>query len=479
MAFFSLILSCIFACLLPKLAIMNLNMGNRIMGNEKKGLNKNRLVVMAVGNIIGSGIFLGSSTVISVAGPAAILSYAIGGFIMAFEVMFITEMCVVNPAPGAFRVHATEIFGPWIGFVNGWMFWCSGVLGMASEVVAAATFSRFWFPDIPLWVFCSVYAAAMALVNLSPLRKLSRIEGILASVKVAALVMFLVLGGFYLIGFFHSPSLPVNQPFRSMATFFPNGAKGVLAPMVMVMFSYIGTGIIGLAIADTDDPAKAAPAAIRIITTLVSAIYVLSVLLIVLLTPENGISTSSSPLVLILNNMHIPWSDSILNFIVLTASLSGLNSSMYSSSRMLYSLGRDKQAPSLFLKTNRNGVPAVALMVSGTALLFTAILSYFLPRQVFVLLATASGFLAMINWLTISITHFFYRKKTLREHPEKLRYKVPGYPYTTFMEIALILGVFATSVLYSGQIGGLIGSLLLFCGLLIFYFALKHRGTLD
>lgn len=449
------------------------------MENDKKGLDKNRLVVMALGNIIGSGIFLGSSTVISVAGPAAVISYALGGFIMALEVMFITEMCVVNPAPGAFRVHATEIFGPWIGFINGWMFWCSGVLGMASEVVAAATFSRFWFSDVPLWVFCVIYAAAMTMVNLTPLRRLSRVEGVLASVKVAALVLFLVFGALYLLGFFHSAALPANQPFHSPANFFPNGVKGILAPMIMVMFSYIGTGIIGLAIADTDDPAKAAPPAIRIITLSVSAIYVLSILFIVLLTPWKGISTSSSPLVLILNRMHIPWSDSILNFIVLTASLSGLNSSMYSSSRMLYSLGRDKQAPRLFLKTNRNGVPASALMVSGTALLFTAILSYFLPQKIFVLLATASGFLALFNWLTISVTHYFYRRKTLREHPEKLRYKVPGYPYTTILEIILILGIFSTSFLYPGQIGGLIGSLILIVGLLIFYFALRHRGTLQ
>lgn len=448
------------------------------MKNEKKGLNRNRLVVMAVGNIIGSGIFLGSSTVVSVAGPAAVIAYAFGGVIMAFEVMFITEMCVIHPASGAFRVHAAEIFGPWIGFVNGWMFWCSGILGMAGEVVAAATFSRFWFPGIPLWVFCALYAAAMAMVNLSPLRRLSRVEGVLASVKVAALLLFLVLGALYLLGFFHSAALPVNQPFRSLKSFLPNGVQGIFASMLMVMFSYVGTGIIGLAIADTDDPAKAAPPAIRVITSSVSLLYILSILFIVLLIPWKGIRTSSSPLVLILNRMHIPWSDDILNFIVLTASLSGLNSSMYSSSRMLYSLGKDRQAPSLFLKTNRNGVPAFALLVSGTALLSTAVLSYFLPQKAFVLLATASGFLALLNWLTISVTHFFYRRKTLREHPEKLRYKAPGYPYTTILEVLLILGIFATSFLYPGQIGGLIGSLLLLLGLLLFYFALRHRGTL-
>jgi L-asparagine transporter-like permease len=143
---------------------------------SKKGFNRNHLIVMALGNIIGSGIFLGSGNVISLAGPAAVLSYALGGLIMILEVMFITEMSIVNPATGSFRVHASEIFGPWMGFVNGWMFWCSGVLGMASEVAAAAIFTSLWFPKIPLWIFCVIYAAIMTVINLKDARGLSRIE---------------------------------------------------------------------------------------------------------------------------------------------------------------------------------------------------------------------------------------------------------------------------------------------------------------
>lgn len=443
-----------------------------------KEFTKNHLIIMAVGNIIGSGIFLGSSTVISAAGPAAILSYLFGGLIMAFEVMFIAEMCVVNPAPGAFRVHASEVFGPWIGYVNGWMFWCSGVLGMASEVAAAAIFSRFWFPRIPLWVFCIIYAVIMAAINLKDLRGLSRIESILASVKVLALLLFIIFGLLILLGVIHFDTYKPNNPFFSLKNFMPKGLGGIFASMIMVMFSYTGTGIIGLAIADTENPEKNAPAAISVITAIVLVLYCLSIFFILLLTPVDTFSLSVSPFVLILNRMKVPFSDSILNFIVLTAALSGLNSAMYSSSRMLYSLSRDKQAPRIFLKTNKNGVPAYALGLGSGALLLTAILSYLIPQKVFIILATSSGFLAMFNWLTISITHYFYRKKTLKEKPEKLRYKAPGYPYTSFILAFLIIAIFATSPFYPGQVSGLIGSVVLLTGLLISYFILRNLKIL-
>lgn len=440
----------------------------------KKGFDRNRLIVMSLGNIIGSGIFLGSSTVISVAGPAAVLSYLIGGIIMAFEVMFITEMCVINPAPGAFRVHASEVFGPWIGFVNGWMFWCSGVLGMASEVAAAATFARYWFPKIPLWIFCVVFALVMTGINLNDLKGLSRIETVLASVKVIALVLFILSGVLSLFGLIGG-GRTINNPFSSPDSFLPYGAGGVSASMIMVMFSFTGTGIIGLAIADTENPEKNAPAAIAVINTIVVALYCLSVLFLVLLTPGNKFSSTVSPFVSILNQLKIPFSDSILNFIVLTAALSGLNSSMYSSSRMLTSLSDEGQASRLFSKLSKNGVPVYALVLSSAALLATAILSYLIPQEVFVLLATASGFLALFNWLTISVTHYFYRKKTLKENPEKLKYMAPGYPYTSFLEAFLILAILASSPLYPGQVPGLIGGIALLAALISGYFILKRH----
>lgn len=439
----------------------------------KKGFNRNHLVIMALGNIIGSGIFLGSGSVISLAGPAALLAYAVGGFIMILEVMFITEMSIINPAPGSFRVHASEVFGPWLGFVNGWMFWCSGVLGMASEVAAAAIFTGLWFPRIPLWVFCIIYASVMTAVNLNDVRGLSRIESWLASIKVIALILFILWGFLTITGIISSGTFKPEPIFRSLDTFMPKGVNGVLASMIMVLFSFTGTGIIGLAIADTEKPEKNAPPAIYIITISVMVLYCFSILFIVLMMPWNSVSTSTSPFVAMLERIGIPYGSGVLNFIVLTAALSGLNSSMYSASRMLNSLSRDKQGPKMFLVANKNGVPVYALGLSSMVLMLTAVLSYILPSKVFIVLASASGFTAMFNWLTISVTHYFYRRKTLREKPQKLKYKAPVYPYTTVFAVILIVIVFATSPLYPGQVSGLMGSIILFLALAAVYSVIR------
>ncbi len=451
------------------------------MGSKsiKKGFNRNHLIIMALGNIIGSGIFLGSGTVISTAGPAAILAYIFGGIIMVMEVMFITEMTIINPAPGSFRVHASEIFGPWIGFVNGWMFWFSGVLGMASEVAAAAIFTGLWFSGIPLWVFCVFYALIMTVINLKDARGLSIVESFLASVKVISLVVFIVFGFTTIVGITSFSGIKPLPVFHSVNSFMPNGFRGIFASMIMVMFSLTGTGIIGIAIAESENPEKDAPPAIYTITVTVIVLYTLSILFIICLMPWKAFSTSESPFVEILNRAGVPFGSDILNFVVLTAALSGLNSSMYSASRMLNSLSLGKQAPKKFLIKNKNGVPVYALGLSSVVLLLTAIISYIVPSKVFEILATASGFTALVNWLTISITHYFYRRKTLKEKPDRLKYKVPGWPLINFIAVTFIVIVFATSPLYPGQISGLIGSIILFVFLVIIYVILKTKKLIN
>ncbi len=445
----------------------------------KKGFNRNHLIIMALGNIIGSGIFLGSGAVISIAGPAAILAYIFGGIIMVMEVMFITEMTIINPAPGSFRVHASEIFGSWIGFVNGWMFWFSGVLGMASEVAAAAIFTGLWFPRIPQWVFCVIYALVMTGINLKDARGLSIIESFLASIKVLSLIVFIIFGITIIAGITSFGGFKPLPVFQSVNSFMPNGFRGIFASMIMVMFSFTGTGIIGLAIAESENPEKDAPPAIYTITTTVIALYTLSILFIIWLMPWKAFSTSESPFVEILNRAGVPFGSDILNFVVLTAALSGLNSSMYSASRMLNSLSLGGQAPKTFLVKNKNGVPVYALALSSIVLLLTAVISYIVPSKVFEILAVASGFTALVNWLTISITHFFYRRKTLKENPDRLKYKVPGWPLINFIAVTFIIIVFATSPLYPGQISGLIGSITIFVFLIIIYAVLKVKKLIN
>ncbi len=444
----------------------------------KKGFNRRHLVIMALGNIIGSGIFLASGAVISLAGPAIVLAYAIAGGIMFLEVAFIAEMSIVNPAPGSFRVHAAEIFGPAVGFVNGWMFWCSGVLGMASEATAAAIFTAYWLPHWPLWGLSLIYASVMTVINFLDARGLSRVEMWLASVKVVSLAGFILFGALALLRVFPLAAPLHTEVFVSAGAFWPHGFQGLLASLLLVLFSFTGTGIIGLAVADTARPGRDLPPAIYIITAAVTGLYVLAILFVVLLIPWQQLSTAASPFVEILHHLGLAAGGALLNFIVLSAALSGLNSSMYSASRMLYSLSRDRQGPSLFLKLNRNGAPVYAVAASSLVLFLTAVLAYVLPQQAFILLTGASGFLAMFNWLTISATHYFYRRKSLRESPDKLTYKAPGYPWTSILMILAIIAVLATSPLYPGQVPSLIGGAVIIGLIVLVYGMLRRTGAL-
>ncbi len=350
---------------------------------------------------------------------------------------------------------------------------------MASEVAAAAIFTGLWFPGIPLWVFCVIYALVMTVINLKDARGLSIIESFLASVKVLSLVVFIVFALTTIVGITSFGGIKPLPVFQSANSFMPNGFRGIFASMIMVMFSLTGTGIIGIAIAESENPEKDAPPAIYTITITVIVLYTLSIFFIIYLMPWKAFSTSESPFVEILKRAGIPFGGDILNFVVLTAALSGLNSSMYSASRMLNSLSMSKQAPKKFLVKNKNGVPVYALGLSSVVLLLTAIISYIVPSKVFEILATASGFTALVNWLTISITHFFYRRKTIKEKPDRLKYKVPGWPFINIIAVAFILIVFATSPLYPGQISGLVGSIALFGTLIIIYGILKSKKIIN
>lgn len=432
--------------------------------------NKRDFIVMALGNIIGSGIFLASSLVISVAGTWTPLAYLLGGLVMMMEVAFIIEMTIANPASGSFKAHAQEIFGNWWGFVIGWMFWTSGVLGMASEVTACAIYTRLWLPAVPLWVLSLFFAAGITLLNFNDVKGLSKIELGLAITKVATLLLF-VLMGFAVIG-----GIPVGDAATDFTPFYTllqaplEGLPGMLGAMLLILFAYTGTGIIGIAAVETEKPEKIVPPAVRIITVTVTLLYSLSAFLIILLLPLGLLDKSISPFVQLFTIFRIPYAGDLVNFILLTAGVSALNSQVYSSSRMLFSLAKDRQAPQIAKYQNSKGVPITAVTISGIVLLCGAMLSYYLPEKIFIYTVSASGFLALINWMSISATHFYYRKKILAESPGKLKYKAPFYPYLSWICFFIILISLLSTPLYPDQLPGLYSGLLLIGFISIAYF---------
>lgn len=430
---------------------------------------------MAFGNIIGSGIFLASSLVITIAGALTPLAYLLGGLVMMMEVSFIIEMAIANPVPGSFKVCAQEVFGDWWGFVNGWMFWASGVLGMASEVTACAIFARLWMPNIPLWVFSLLFALAITFINFNDLKGLSKIELGLSITKIITLIVFIFIGIILAMGF-PIGSVSANPTFFHLLDENPfSNLMGLLGSMLLIFFAYTGTGIIAMAAAETEAPEKTVPPAAKIITLTIVALYTLSAFFIVTLLPAELIDAKVSPFVQVLEMFKIPYAGDIINFILLTSALSALNSQVYSSSRMLSSLATHHQAPKIVGYQNHQGIPVIAITISGAVLLLTVMLSYILPEQVFVYTISASGFLALVNWLSVSATHYYYRKKLLAISPEKLKYKSPGYPYLSWLCFAAVFIAILSIPLYPDQLPGLYSGLILLLIISVFYFTVGRK----
>lgn len=417
--------------------------------------NRTEFIVMALGNIVGSGIFLASSAVIGAAGAWAPLAYLSGGLIMMMEVAFIIEMSIAKPVPGAFKAHAQEIFGEWWGFVNGWMFWTSAVLGMSSEVIACSIFTRLWLPNMPLWILSLFFAILITIINLNDLKGLSKAEVALAATKISALLIFVLVGSLVVFGIPIGAATPNLEEFRIAVSAPLEGISGLLGSMLIVLYAYTGTGIIGLAAIETAHAEKTVPSATKIVTYSVVGLYSVAVLLIIALLPAASLDPDTSPFVSILNIFQIPYAPSILNFILLTASLSSLNSQVYSASRMLYSMAKNRQAPKSVGTQNAKGVPVTAVWMSGAVLLGTALLSYLLPERLYLYTISASGVLALVNWLSVSATHYFFRKKLLAQTPEKLKYKAPFYPYLSWICFFTVLLALLSAPLYPDQIPGL------------------------
>jgi L-asparagine transporter-like permease len=438
--------------------------------------NKTDFIVMALGNIVGSGIFLASSAVISSAGAWAPLAYLLGGLIMMMEVSFIIEMSIAKPVPGAFKAHAQEIFGEWWGFVNGWMFWTSAVLGMSSEITACAIFTRLWLPDVPLWLLSLFFAILITIINLNDLKGLSKAEVVLAATKISAIVIFVIVGGLVVLGF-PIGGVSANLQQYSAALSAPlEGVSGLLGAMLIVLYAYTGTGIIGLAATETHQAEKAVPSATRFVTVTVVGLYSLAVFLIIALLPAESLRPDTSPFVSILNIFKIPYAGSVLNFILLTAALSSLNSQVYSASRMLFSMAKSNQAPKAVGRQNAKGVPVAAVWMSGLVLLLTALMSYILPEKLYLYTICASGVLALVNWLSVSATHYFFRKKLLAEHPEKLKYKAPFYPYLSWICFFSVLMALLSAPLYPDQIPGLYSGSILLLLISIVYFFIPRKN---
>ena len=405
-------------------------------GNLKKGLSNRHIQLIALGGSIGTGLFLGISQTIKLAGPSVILGYAIAGLIAFLMMRQLGEMIVHEPVSGSFSHFAYKYWGKFAGFMSGWNYWVLNILVCMAELSAVGLYIHYWWPDIPTWVSALGLFIFINVINLLHVKLFGEMEFWLAIIKVVAIIAMIAFGSYLLAsGSGHSQSSLQNL--WQLGGFFPNGITGLVIAMAMIMFAFGGIELVGIAAAETDNPQKTLPKAVNQIVYRVLLFYILSLVVILSLYPWNMMAEGGSPFVLIFDSLGSQTVTAVLNFVVLTAAVSVYNSTNYCTSRMLLGLAQQGNAPKFLSKINPRGIPVNAIMVSAFFTLICVLINYLFPEKAFNLLMMLVVAAIVINWVVISYTHLKF-KKAMNRMQVKTHFPSVAYPFTNYLCIAFM-----------------------------------------
>jgi amino acid transporter, AAT family len=368
----------------------------------KRSLKTRHIMMITLGGTIGSGIFKGSSSSIGLAGPGVILPYLIGGIILLVAMKCMAELTVNNSKAKTLRGLIEPILGRFTGYFIGWIYWTNWVLVMAAEMAAASSFMQYWFPNTSLWSLALIMSVLMTALNLLNVSVYGETEYWLAGIKIATLSIFVVFGAFLI--FAHHPANAAHN-LLGHGGFFPHGMGGVLSAMLIVMFSFGGIEMIGMTLGETVDPERTIPKAARGVIVRVLLFYILPILVIVSLVPWNTLGFTQSPFVTVFSEIGIPYVGGIMNFVLLTAVLSAVNTGMYAASRMLYTQAMHGSAPKFFAGLSRGKVPIRALLFSTIFLYVGVIIAVFAKGHTFDYLMVFPSFAVMTVWSLLILAH--------------------------------------------------------------------------
>lgn len=447
--------------------------------NELQRTMKGRhLFMIALGGVIGTGLFLGSGFTISEAGPiGAILAYVIGGFLMYLVMLCLGELAVAMPVAGSFQAYAAKFLGPSTGFTIGWMYAFSWANTVGLELTSAGILMQRWFPAVPIWVWCLVFGVVIFSINALSARSFAEMEFWFSSIKVMAIVLFIILGCaavFGFVGFNGGQTAPYLSNFTTDKGLFPNGAQAVLFTLVMVNFSFQGTELVGIASGESENPEKTLPRSIRNVIWRTLFFFVLAMFVLVSILPYQTAGVIESPFVAVLDKIGVPYAADIMNFVILTAMLSVANSGLYASSRMMWSLSKTKMGPASLTKLTKKGVPLKALSITIAISGLSLLTSVFAAETVYVWLISISGMITVVAWMSICASQFVFRRRFLAEggNLEDLAFKTPLYPIVPILGFS-VYGLILISLIFipDQRIG-------LYCGvpLMIICYAYYHFG---
>lgn len=408
----------------------------------RAGLKNRHLSMIAIGGVIGAGLFVGSKAGIADAGPGILLSYALAGLLVVLVMRMLGEMAAADPSSGSFSTYADRALGRWAGFTIGWLYWFFWAVVLAVEATAAAVILEGWIPAVPQWAWALLVMLVLTGTNLVSVGSYGEFEFWFAGIKVVAIVAFIVVGLVAIAGFPPADHAVGTENLTGRGGFLPHGPGAILSGMLLVVFSFMGSEIVTLAAAESPNPVVAVRKAVNSVIWRIGLFYLGSMFVIVTLVPWDARAVQDDgPYVAVLDALKIPYAGTVMDVVVLTAVLSCLNSALYTASRMAFSLGGRGDAPASFGRTNARGVPATAILASVAFGFVAVFFNYIAKDTVFEFLLNSSGAVALFVWLVICASQLRMRRRLEREAPERLTVRMWLYPYLTWATIGLIVFV--------------------------------------
>ncbi|MDR1067657.1 MAG: amino acid permease [Clostridiales Family XIII bacterium] len=434
-------------------------------GQLKRGIGQRQLSMIAIGGAIGTGLFLASGSTISGAGPGgAVLCYATIGIIVYLMMTSLGEMSTQLPLPGGFQTFSTRFIDPALGTMFGWNYWISWAITLAAEFAAASILMRFWFPDVASWIWAALFFVVLLALNLFSAKGYAESEFWFSSIKVIAVVVFIIIGVLIIcgVGGVHDAGFAnwTHEGTGDMAGQkgpFVGGFGAFLSAFLVAGFSFQGTEGVGIAAAEAKNPEKTIPKAIKTVFWRILIFYVLAIAVIATIIPfDDGRllggseeDLTMSPFVILFKMIDIPYAAGIVNFVLLTSVLSAGNSSLYMASRMLYSMGIQKQAPKILGRTSKAGVPVIAVCATAAIGALAMLSSLVGLDTIYEFFYNASSVTGFIIWLGISVTHIRFRLawKAQGHSVDELKFKAKFFPVGPILAAVVFLIIIVGNVI--------------------------------
>ncbi len=407
----------------------------------QRRLGTAQLSMIAIGGAIGTGLFLGSGFAISLAGPAVLLSYAIGGLVALLLMGCLAEMTVVHPDTGSFGWLAQRYVGGLAGYLVRYAYWSANVLAVGTEVTAVALYMRYWAPGMPGWWWILGFSLVLVAVNAVSVGLFGAVEYGFSFVKIAAILLFLVLGGWTVLHRAGSAGVGFAN-YSRYGGFLPHGIGGMWVAVIVSIFSYLGIETIAVAAGEAKDPERVIVRALRTTLARLAFFYLATLAVMLAVMPWTRAAAGVSPFVTVMEASGVPGAPSLINLVILVAALSAMNTQIFAATRMLFSLAQAGYAAPLLGHVSRRGVPVPALLASTAGIAVAAVLYVLAPERAFTVMIALSMFGALFTWGMIFVTHLCFRAA---RRGVLGRFAMWGSPWTSVLGLVLMTAILATT----------------------------------